>query len=244
MMLQRLLNVPLAVTATLFLITFINMPLVAAQVPTPADNPAVAQARPLRGTWRSRHPQTSSEAPKEAEPTPAAVSTPAVATPLQTPAVVPLPADDRLPFMVANEPESREQPASASGLLLRTLGALALIVGLIVVVAWGMKRFGGARFGTPQENAPPLVVLNSLSLGDRRTLTIVRFGDRTLLLGSTSHAVTLLAETEPDDFPPLARSVADILNDEPPAAFSEELFSATAHLDDQTETRRGSRIIT
>jgi flagellar biosynthetic protein FliO len=141
--------------------------------------------------------------------------------------------------MVADERDTHEQPPSAAGLLVRTLGALLLIVGLIVAAAWGMKRFGGARFGTPQENAPTLAVLNSLSLGDRRSLTIVRFGDRTLLLGSTAHAVTLLAEAENDDFSPPARSVADILNDEKPAAFSQELFSATEHLDEQLETRRG-----
>jgi flagellar protein FliO/FliZ len=241
MMLHRFLNLPLAVIATLLLITSVHTPLVTAQ--EPANKPATQGSR-LRGTWRSRHPVLSAEAPKEAEPTPVVVTTPAPASPLQTPAAVPLPADDRLPFMAANERDGREQPASASGLLLRTLGALALIVGLIVAVAWGMKRFGGGRFGTPQENAPPLAVLNSLSLGDRRSLTIVRFGDRTLLLGSTSHAVTLLAESEVDEFPPLARSVADILNDEKPAVFSEELFSATARLDEPVETRRGSRIIT
>ena len=84
-----------------------------------------------------------------------------------------------------------------------------------------------------------MAVLNSLSLGERRSLTIVRFGDRTLLLGSTAHAVTLLAEAEPDDFMPPARSVADLLNDDNPMAFSHELFSATEQLGVQMETRRG-----
>jgi flagellar biosynthetic protein FliO len=137
--------------------------------------------------------------------------------------------------MAGTERDNQEQPPTATGLLIRTLGALLLIVGLIVVAAWGMKRFGGARFGTAQENAPSLAILNSLSLGERRSLTIVRFGDRTLLLGSTAQSVTLLAEAETDDFTQPARSVAEILNDDKPAIFSQELFNATEYLDEPLE---------
>src|SRR6185295_20372850 len=70
---------------------------------------------------------------------------------------------DRLPFMAESAREEQQAAPSTGGLMLRTLGALLLIVGLIVAAAWGMKRFGGARFGKPQENAPSLAVLNSLS---------------------------------------------------------------------------------
>jgi flagellar biosynthetic protein FliO len=140
--------------------------------------------------------------------------------------------DDRLPFMAENERESHDQAPSGVGLLLRTFGALLLIVGLIVAAAWGMKRFGGARFGTPQEDAPELAVMNSISLGDRRSLAIVRFGERTLLLGSTAQAVTLIAETEIDSFAPQMRSVADILSDDERVAFAYELSSASQRLED------------
>lgn len=230
--------------AILLLITLTNAPLALAQNASPADKPATTQVsssvntpprQRKRASWRIPK-EVPKEAPKEAEiaaaPTPQSLTTPTLATPPQS-------AEDRLPFMANSETDSHDQPPSASGLLLRTLGALLLIVGLIVAAAWGMKRFGGARFGTPQENAPALAVLNSLSLGDRRSLTIVRFGDRTLLLGSTAHAVTLLAEAETDEFSPPARSVADILSDEKPTLFSQELVSATAQLDEQLETRRG-----
>lgn len=260
--LTLLLSLPLILIVTLLLTTVVNAAPASQQNSPPAAKPANTQALPLsnppqrrqrRPTWR-----ISKVAPKvtptEADPGSEAVSTPlagspatseAVSIPLAVspapaPAASPQSADDRLPFMAGDERDSQEQPPSAAGLLVRTLGALLLIVGLIVAAAWGIKRFGGARFGTPQENAPPLAVLNSLSLGDRRSLTIVRFGDRTLLLGSTAHAVTLLAEAETDDFTAPARSVADILNDEEPVAFSQELFSATRNLAEQPETRRGA----
>jgi flagellar biosynthetic protein FliO len=97
-------------------------------------------------------------------------------------------------------------------LLLRTLGALLLIVGLIVAATWGLRRVGKGRLGRCGEDVPELSVLSTVGLGDRRSLAVVRFGERTLLLGSTAQAITLLAEEHPGDFSaPPARSVADLL---------------------------------
>jgi flagellar biosynthetic protein FliO len=131
--------------------------------------------------------------------------------------------------MADSELDKHEQPPSAVGLLLRTVGALLLIVGLIVAAAWGMKRFGGARFGAPKEDAPELAVLNSIALGERRSLAIVRFGQRTLLLGSTAQSITLLAETH--DPAPRFQSVADILNETSSATFADELSTASVQAD-------------
>jgi flagellar biosynthetic protein FliO len=255
----------LTLIVTLFLMTAAKAQLATAQQAPATDksvnsqlSPSVKTLQPrLRRTKRPDSievpkdalPESPQEAPKEAPKEAEPVSDPSVPAAAVPAPAAPQPADDRLPFMAGNERESHEQPPTASGLLLRTVGALLLIVGLIVAAAWGMKRFGGARFGTPKENAPALAILNSLSLGERRSLTIVRFGDRTLLLGSTAQSVTLLAEAENDDFVPpesitLARSVADILNDDKPANFSQELFSANEHLDEQLETRRGIRYTT
>src|SRR4051812_9171674 len=52
---------------------------------------------------------------------------------------------DSLPFMKDSESVNQQAP-SAGGMLLRTLGALLLIVGIVIAGAWAMKRFGGARF--------------------------------------------------------------------------------------------------
>jgi len=139
-------------------------------------------------------------------------------------------ASERLPFMAENERESQQAAPSTGGLLLRTLGALLLIVGLIVAAAWGMKRFGGARFGAPKEDAPELAILNSVALGDRRSVAIVQFGQRTLLLGSTPQAITLLAEAASENSSRRIQSVADILKEETPAPFADELNMAADRL--------------
>ena len=158
-----------------------------------------------------------------AAPTPAAGKTPGAATTDSDPV------NDRLPFMEA-ETQNHDPAPSTAGLLVRTVGALLLIVGLIVAAAWAMKRFGGARFGAPPTDAPSLAILNSLSLGDRRSLTVIKFGERTLLLGSTQHSIALLAESDENDFSTPVRSVAEILNDRQPAIFADELLAARTHL--------------
>ncbi|HET6975107.1 MAG TPA: flagellar biosynthetic protein FliO [Pyrinomonadaceae bacterium] len=148
-------------------------------------------------------------------------------------------ANDRLTFMSDSQHDTTEQAPSTSGLLLRTVGALLLIVGLIVAASWAMKRFAGARFGSPAEDAPQLAVLNSLALGDKRSLAVVRFGERTLLLGSTSHAVTLLAEENNASVSPQPRSVAEILEGENAADFAEELIAAADRINPSQEPAKG-----
>lgn len=156
--------------------------------------------------------------------------TPEAAAPQNAPPVSDKSANDRLAFMAESERENQNAAPSATGLLFRTLGALLLIIGLIVAAAWGMKRFGGARFGAAREDAPELAILNSVSLGERRSMAIVRFGNRTLLVGSTAQTVTLLAETRNEEVVPRIQSVAEILSQETSTDFSAELNSATDQL--------------
>lgn len=147
--------------------------------------------------------------------------------------------DERLPFMAADrertgELSGAEQP-SVAGLLLRTLGALLLIVGMIVFATWWLRRYGGARFGRAVKDAPVLEVLSTVPLGERRSLSVVRFGSSTLLIGSTAQGLTLLAtEAQANDEPkeesrvPARVSVADLLEREAAPDFAHELAQADA----------------
>lgn len=182
----------------------------------------------------------SASAQSEAKPPAAATDS----TSPQQPQPAPDNNNDRLPFMSQSEHESQDAAPGVAGLLFRTVGALLLIVGLIVAVAWGMKKFAGARFGSPKEDAPQLALLNSLSLGDRRSLAVIRFGSRTLLVGSTAQNVTLLAEEEFEDFTPATpRSVADFLkDDDQPVHFAEQLVQATEKLTERLELGGGRQI--
>lgn len=177
---------------------------------------------------------TSAAATEPAQSAPAAQAS----SPVQTisPADAQLPPmseTDRLPFMQDEQsPASADAPGSF-GLLMRTVGALLLIVGLIFGAGWGLRRFGGTRFGAAQPDAPPLAVLSTVSLGERRSLAVVKFGERTLLLGSTAQAITLIAEEEAEDHAASAvRSVASMLRQHSADdAFAHELKGAEERLE-------------
>lgn len=169
--------------------------------------------------------QSSSIAQTAAAPTPASESTPtqkansAQATPESPAAQAESSTNssnpsngDHIPFLKSDE--TAADAPGAGGLLLRTFGALLLIVGLIVGSAWGLKRFAGNRFAGKSDDGPSLAVLSTVSLGDRRSLSVVRFGDKTLLLGSTQQSISLLCTEQPQsEAAAPSRSVAELLNE-------------------------------
>lgn len=177
---------------------------------------------------------TAAQAPT-ANPAPGAENSPAPAPTPETQSLPPMSESDRLPFMQDNQSQVADSEAPSSfNLLLRTVGALLLIVGLVFGAAWSLRRFGGTRFGAAQPNAPPLTVLSTMPLGDRRSLAIVKFGDRTLLLGSTPQNITLIAEEEiqQDEELPPARSVAEMLKQNQEGdPFARELSDAENRLE-------------
>lgn len=126
--------------------------------------------------------------------------------------------NERIPFMQAEE-ATRQQDATSGSIIVRTLGALILIVGLVFFGAWGMKKLGfGVSSAKSLSDAPDLSVLSSVSLGSGRTISTVKFGEKVLLVGSTAQAFTLLAEDwkadDGEDFGANPRSVAELLADE------------------------------
>jgi flagellar biosynthetic protein FliO len=139
---------------------------------------------------------------------------PPTAAPAASPVEQTRPVDyERLPFMKQSAAETGTEAPSTGGLLLRTLGALCLILGLLIAATWGLRRFGGTQFGGAPPEACELAVLATLPLGERRSVTAVRFGDQLLLLGATAQSVTLLAQTDRParSAPPRMRSVAELL---------------------------------
>lgn len=133
-------------------------------------------------------------------------------------------ADDRLPFMQSEQTAIAPAEPSTAGLLIKSFGAMLFIIGLIFFGAWGLKKFGFGKFKTNESaDAPTLSIVSSLSVGTNCSLSIVQFGQRTLLVGSTPQSFTLLAdETNEADFSATnSRSVAEMLAEE--TAFAEEL---------------------
>ena len=77
-------------------------------------------------------------------------------------------------------------------MLLRLCGALALVILLILALAWLTRRAGWAR---PQaQDAPLLRIMQSQTLGQRERVVLLEVQDRWLLLGVSPGNVTLLSE--------------------------------------------------
>jgi flagellar biogenesis protein FliO len=146
--------------------------------------------------------------------------------------------DDRLPFMHQEDGEHAAVPSSSEsvstgGIILKTFGAMLIIVGLIFFGAWGLKKFGYGPKSSKESDAPELSVISSITVGSGRTISTVKFGSRVLLVGSTAQSFTLLADGADDEpFPFVGanapRSVTEMLEAE--MSFDQELTRADAGL--------------
>jgi len=134
------------------------------------------------------------------------------------------PTSDESLFLEPQPGVLAEQVPSTFNLFARTIGSLAIVLGLIIGGTALFRRFGGSKALRTSDDLPELIVLSSVPLGRERTLALVRFGSRTLLVGSTPHAITLLTESDGDE----ARapvSVAELLDADD---FAAELERASA----------------
>ena len=124
------------------------------------------------------------------------------------------------------------EPSSGS-IWLKTIGSVLLILGLLFVGTWLIKKTGLAGLAAGNsEDSPELKILTSVTPRNGQTISSVRFGDRILLVGSTQNSFTLLAE---DGSGSLAESFAAEPEDEfefegRPVSVSEALITRECKL--------------
>ncbi|QIL84831.1 flagellar biosynthetic protein FliO [Vibrio sp. HDW18] len=76
--------------------------------------------------------------------------------------------------------------------LATTLGSLLLVIGLILFLAWLLKRMRVPVFG--QSNG--LSVVKQLPVGTKERVMIIQAGEQQYLIGVTSQSIQLLAQLE------------------------------------------------
>ena len=81
---------------------------------------------------------------------------------------------------------------SAAAMLLRTGLALALVVGLVYLTAWALRK-AQPGFARPGRARGPVHVETHVPLGPKRSLYAVRWGKFRLLLGAGQTEISLLA---------------------------------------------------
>ncbi|QBX55229.1 hypothetical protein EXE58_07040 [Nocardioides seonyuensis] len=78
-------------------------------------------------------------------------------------------------------------------LIIRLVASLAVVVGLMLLLARFMgKRYGG-RAGAPVQ------VLHRQPLSRSSSVAVITVGSRVLVVGTTDHQVSLLTELDPDE---------------------------------------------
>lgn len=92
---------------------------------------------------------------------------------------------------------------SLFSLFFRLAVSLGVVLVLVRVAAGLLQRGGGG--GLRRRRGPAEVeVLLRQPVGRRASISVVRAGNRALVLGVTDHTITLLAEDDPDVLVPLA----------------------------------------
>jgi flagellar biosynthetic protein FliO len=77
----------------------------------------------------------------------------------------------------------------------RATGSVVLLVGLILIGAFLLKRYWPGRFGAVAGERH-IEVLETVALGERQSLTLVQVGQSRLLLARTAGSITLLDRAE------------------------------------------------
>ncbi len=77
--------------------------------------------------------------------------------------------------------------------LLKTLGVLAGVLGLIFLLAFAVRRLGLAQVGS-SSHSPGWKILGVKSLGSRRQLYALEVGTRILVIGVNDKSITTLSE--------------------------------------------------
>ena len=107
----------------------------------------------------------------------------------------PSPAEKELQAPLALEdgkPTALPQESGASGM--RAFGSLVLVLGLAGGALWALKRWGIAKL--PGSGGTRLKVEESLALGDRRFVSILRADEERFLIALAPTGITLLARMD------------------------------------------------
>lgn len=114
----------------------------------------------------------------------------------------PSPAQQELqaPMSLGDENPARAAvpPREPSGW--RALGPVLVVLGLAAGGLWALKKWGKGRL--PGGGGTKLRVEETLALGDRRFVTILKVEDERFLVALAPQSIALLAKLEPETPPP------------------------------------------
>ncbi|MEW6025445.1 MAG: flagellar biosynthetic protein FliO [Pseudomonadota bacterium] len=173
----------------------VSAPPAAPPAAAPAANsarPAPATPAPARG---ATHTPASTDAQVDIVPPERATTVGEVPTTAQSPVndppatVVPA-APAAIPGTPAR-PATIPQPAPglSTGILMQTIFALLMVLGLLAALAWAAKRWGPRLTG----NSANLRLVGALNIGGRERIMVVEVGNQWIVVGASPGRVNALA---------------------------------------------------
>ncbi len=79
--------------------------------------------------------------------------------------------------------------------VLRTLGGFALVISLILIAFFVARKIAPQYF-TRHASQKNLKVIETLAVGEKRSVAVIQLGDKCFLIGNTPHQITLLSQLE------------------------------------------------
>jgi flagellar biosynthetic protein FliO len=85
--------------------------------------------------------------------------------------------------------------------LFRMLGSLALVVALMLALLWGLRQLQSKI--NSQNSGRRLQIIESLSVGTRQKVALIRVGEREVLIGISPTQINGIASWPDGNLPPL-----------------------------------------
>lgn len=116
----------------------------------------------------------------------------------QAPNVPTPPTTEQAPAKSGQTQAAQITEAPAGGMdfpVLRTMAGLALVLSLILIAFLVARKIAPQYFNkrTTEKN---LRLIESMSMGDKRSIAVIQVGDKRFLVGNTPHQLTLLSQLE------------------------------------------------
>ncbi len=89
-----------------------------------------------------------------------------------------------------------------TGMIIRMIGALAIILGLLSIALYGMRRWGAKLQG---DRSDLIQVISTRMILPRKHVSVVRVGKKHLVIGTSENSMTLLATMDPETEPGVSK---------------------------------------
>jgi flagellar biosynthetic protein FliO len=120
--------------------------------------------------------------------------------------------------VLSKQPDTAETASGGSmaGMAARTIGAVAVVLGLLYAAMYGLRAF--QRRGTKGLSSDAVAVLHRAPIAPKKAIYVIKVGSKAMVVGVTDAQISHLADLNEQE-------VASLRTDQPAKSFKDHLFS-------------------